>query len=90
MNAPGKRTRLHPRSGGAADGPVGWSTRSAQAANAGFGQVQNAHLYEGESPSVKAKLVTLISAIRTLMRSESSIPRSADTYVLASADGQYR
>lgn len=73
--------RFHPRSFqstevSALTAPVGWSTRSAASANAGFGHAPNAHMYDqslgsaGGDPSVKSKLVNLISATRTLMRSE--------------------
>jgi hypothetical protein len=56
---------------------VGWSNRPSTAANSGFGHVpQNPHVYDGsgfggaqgEGATVKAKLVNLISATRTLMR----------------------
>ncbi|TYJ56533.1 hypothetical protein B9479_002780 [Cryptococcus floricola] len=60
---------------------IGWSTRSHAAANQGFGHSPTPHLYDapgsatsfggggsGEGPGVKAKLVNLISATRTLMR----------------------
>ena len=54
---------------------VGWSTRSAANANSGFGHAPNANLYDnnasaGGDAGVKAKLVNLISATRTLMRCE--------------------
>lgn len=61
---------------------VGWSTRSSQSANSGFGNASNPNIYDGsfgtggngsggnEGTSIKAKLVNLISATRTLMRSE--------------------
>jgi hypothetical protein len=49
---------------------VGWSTRSQQSANAGFGHAPNAYdtAFGGTEVSVKAKLVNLIGATRTLMR----------------------
>ncbi|KAI9638225.1 ER-to-golgi transport membrane protein [Dioszegia hungarica] len=47
---------------------IGWSTRSAQAANAGFGHAPNAYDAFGGEVSIKSKLVNLISATRTLMR----------------------
>ncbi|RSH93021.1 hypothetical protein EHS25_008469 [Saitozyma podzolica] len=56
---------------------IGWSNRPSMAANSGFGHVpQNPHVYDGsglggaqgEGATVKAKLVNLISATRTLMR----------------------
>jgi hypothetical protein len=58
---------------------VGWSTRSAQNVNAGFGAVQNPNPYDTtafggsavEGVSIKTKLINLISATRTLMRSKS-------------------
>jgi hypothetical protein len=59
---------------------VGWSTRATNSANAGFGHVpSNPNMYEGagygnlggEGPSIKAKMINLISAVRTLMRSKS-------------------
>ena len=64
-----------------ADPSVGWSNRSAASANAGFGHAPNAHMYDqslnasADNASIKAKLVNLISATRTLMRSESSRQR---------------
>ena len=56
--------------------PVGWSTRTPPNANAGFGNASNPNIYGGseyggsEGASVKGKLVNLIGATRTLMRSE--------------------
>lgn len=59
---------------------VGWSTLSALnpalAANSGFGAAPN---YDGsvgygqgqEGPGVKVRLINLIAAVRTVMRSES-------------------
>jgi hypothetical protein len=55
---------------------VGWSTRTAQQANAGFGHASNPNIYDqsfgggNEGASIKSKLINLISATRTLMRSE--------------------
>ncbi|OCF74029.1 hypothetical protein I204_05879 [Kwoniella mangroviensis CBS 8886] len=58
---------------------IGWSssTRSNANSNVGFGHSPNPHIYSdafgqgsNEGPGVKAKLVNLISATRTLMRSE--------------------
>jgi hypothetical protein len=63
---------------------VGWSNRPSMAANSGFGHVpQNPHVYDGsglggvqgEGATVKAKLVNLISATRTLMRCTSGADR---------------
>lgn len=60
---------------------VGWSTRTPQNVNVGFGNVpHNPNVYDGtsfgggggEGVSIKSKLVNLISATRTLMRSELS------------------
>nr|ODN96685.1 hypothetical protein L204_03394 [Cryptococcus depauperatus CBS 7855] len=57
---------------------VGWSTRSPPTANSGFGHSPNPQLYDargtfgepagGEGVSVKAKVINLIGATRTLMR----------------------
>lgn len=50
---------------------VGWSTRSAQSTNAGFGQAPNSYDTSfGNEISIKTKLVNLIEATRTLMRSK--------------------
>ena len=54
---------------------VGWSTRVSSIANAGFGHASNPNVYDGagfgnnSEPTVKSKLVNLIGATRTLMRS---------------------
>ncbi|WVQ82468.1 hypothetical protein IAT38_004597 [Cryptococcus sp. DSM 104549] len=56
---------------------IGWSTRTPTAANSGFGHSPTPGLYDsgfnngmssGDGPGVKAKLVNLIGATRTLMR----------------------
>ncbi|WWC66191.1 uncharacterized protein I206_100092 [Kwoniella pini CBS 10737] len=54
---------------------IGWSSSTASSSNAGFGQSPNPHMYNdafgqnvNEGPGVKAKLINLISATRTLMR----------------------
>jgi hypothetical protein len=61
---------------------VGWSTLSTShlqtSANAGFGHVPNTYDAGGaafgqpgtEGQSIKARMITLIAAVRTLMRSE--------------------
>ncbi|KAK1925460.1 putative integral membrane protein required for ER to Golgi transport [Papiliotrema laurentii] len=53
---------------------IGWSTRTTQQANAGFGHASNPNIYDqsfgggNEGASIKSKLINLISATRTLMR----------------------
>ncbi|WVW82544.1 hypothetical protein I302_104555 [Kwoniella bestiolae CBS 10118] len=56
---------------------IGWSsaTPSSSQSNVGFGHSPNPHMYgdafgqnNSDGPGVKAKLVNLISATRTLMR----------------------
>ncbi|WVR06068.1 hypothetical protein IAU60_003096 [Kwoniella sp. DSM 27419] len=55
---------------------IGWSNSGAPSANAGFGHSANPNIYGdafggpggNEGASVKAKMVNLISATRTLMR----------------------
>ncbi|WWC86460.1 uncharacterized protein L201_001337 [Kwoniella dendrophila CBS 6074] len=56
---------------------IGWSSSTTQTTNSGFGHSPNPHMYGGdafggqstnEGPGVKAKLINLISATRTLMR----------------------
>lgn len=58
---------------------VGWSTRVPSTANAGFGHSPAPQMFDtagfggasgSEGAGVKAKLVNLIGATRTLMRSE--------------------
>nr|XP_031857163.1 uncharacterized protein CI109_007432 [Kwoniella shandongensis]KAA5524235.1 hypothetical protein CI109_007432 [Kwoniella shandongensis] len=57
---------------------IGWSTKSPSNINAGFGHSPTPGIYDnpafgggnpnGDGPGVKAKLINLISATRTLMR----------------------
>ncbi|KAK8866121.1 hypothetical protein IAR55_001272 [Kwoniella newhampshirensis] len=56
---------------------IGWSTKSPANINAGFGHSPTPGIYDnsfgvnpngGDGPGVKAKLINLISATRTLMR----------------------
>lgn len=56
---------------------VGWSTQQSQIGQAGFAQPYDAYgggggAGQGEL-SIKAKIINLISAVRTLMRSESML-----------------
>ena len=59
---------------------VGWSTRTPQQVNAGFGHAPNTNMYDSsafgggnDGGGVKAKLVNLIGATRTLMRSKWAV-----------------
>ncbi|WVQ97645.1 hypothetical protein IAU59_004759 [Kwoniella sp. CBS 9459] len=57
---------------------IGWSNATVPSANAGFGHSPNPHVYggdafgggqgQGDGPGVKAKMINLIGATRTLMR----------------------
>ena len=73
---------------------VGWSTRTPPNANAGFGHAANPNIYGGseyggnEGTSVKGKLVNLIGATRTLMRSESMSELESVTNVEERGQGE--